>query len=125
MSLRDYLGSFHSAVGRIDDYGFDESIDINEEIRASKQAVTKVRIVLVDRSVLQVKEYIDAKYKIEKISYAYQYHDEEGKLIFRYDNARHKPDLGFIEHKHLSDGSIVKCSVPDISDVVDEVIEHI
>jgi len=125
MSLRDYLDSFHSAVGRIDDYGFAESIDINEEIRASKQAVTKVRIVLVDRSVLQVKEYIDAKYKIDKISYAYQYHDEEGKLIFRYDNARHKPDLGFIEHKHLSDGSIVKCGVPDISDVVDEVIEHI
>ncbi len=125
MSLRDYLDSFHSAVGRIDDYEFAESIDINEEIRASKQAVTKVRIVLVDRSVLQVKEYIDAKYKIDKISYAYQYHDEVGKLIFRYDNARHKPDLGFIEHKHLSDGSIVKCGVPDISDVVDEVIEHI
>ena len=125
MSLRDYLDSFHSAVGRIDDYGFAESIDINEEIRASKQAVTKVRIVLVDRSVLQVKEYIDAKYKIDKINYAYQYHDEEGKLIFRYDNARHKPDLGFIEHKHLSDDSIVKCGVPDISDVVDEVIEHI
>jgi len=125
MSLRDYLDSFHSAVGRIDDYGFAESIDINEEIRASKQAVTKVRIVLVDRSVLQVKEYIDAKYKIDKISYAYQYHDEEGELIFRYDNARHKPDLGFTEHKHLSNGSIVKCGVPDISDVVDEVIEHI
>ena len=125
MSLRDSLDSFHSAVGRIDDYGFSESIDINEEIRASKQAVTKVRIVLVDRSVLQVKEYIDAKYKIDKISYAYQYHDEEGKLIFRYDNARHKPDLGFIEHKHLSDGSIVEWSVPDISDVVDEVIGHI
>lgn len=125
MTLRDYLGSFHSAVGRIDDYGFAESVDINEEIRASKQAVTKVRIVLVDRSVLQIKEYIDAKYKIEKISYAYQYHDEEGKLIFRYDNARHKPDLGFIDHKHLNDGSIVQCGVPDISDVVDEVIEHI
>lgn len=111
MTLRDYLGSFHSAVGRIDDYGFAESVDINEEIRASKQAVTKVRIVLVDRSVLQIKEYIDAKYKIEKISYAYQYHDEEGKLIFRYDNARHKPGLGFIDHKHLNDGSIVQCGV--------------
>jgi hypothetical protein len=71
MSLRDYLGSFHSAVGRIDDYGFAESIDINEEIRVSKQAVTKARIVLLDRSVLQIKEYIDAKYKIDKINYTY------------------------------------------------------
>jgi len=56
MSLPDYLGSFHNAVGRIDDYGFAESIDINEEIRASKQTVIKVKIVLVDRSILQVKE---------------------------------------------------------------------
>jgi len=125
MSLRDYLDAFHTAVGRIDDYGFAESIDINEEIRASKQAVTRAKIALVDQSVLLVKEYIDAKYKVEKISYAYQYHDEDGKLIFRYDNARHKPDLGFINHKHLSDGSIVECAIPDISDVVDEVIEHI
>ena len=125
MSLRDCLSSFHSAVGRIDDYGFAESIDINEEIRVSKQAVTKARIVLLDRSVLKIKEYLDAKYKIEKISYAYQYHDEEGNLIFRYDNARHRPDLGCINHKHLNDGSIVECAMPDISDVVDEVIEHI
>ena len=47
------------------------------------------------------------------------------RALFRYDNARDKPDLGFIEHKHLSDGSIVKCGVPDISDVIDEVIEYI
>jgi len=37
----------------------------------------------------------------EKVSYAYQYQDGEGKLIFRYDNAAHKPGLGFIEHKWL------------------------
>ena len=125
MLLRDYLETFHRAVGKIDDYGFAESIDIKEEIRASKQVVSKVVIILIDKSVLQVKEYIDAKYKIEKISYAYQYHDEEGKLIFRYDNARHKPGLGFMDHKHLGDGSIIQCGIPNISDVVDEVLEYI
>ena len=83
MSLRDYLESFHNALSKIEDYGFADSTDINVEIRASKQAVNKVRIVLVDRSVVQIKEYIDAKYKIEKINYAYQYHDKDGKLIFR------------------------------------------
>jgi len=125
MSLRDYLDSFHRAIERIEDYGFSESIDINEEIRPAKQIVNKVKIVLVDGSVLQVREYIDAKYKIEKISYAYQYHNEVGKLIFRYDNARHKPNLGFIDHKHLNDGSVVPCPMPDIADVVDEVIAHL
>jgi hypothetical protein len=28
MSLRDYLDSFHQAIGKIDDYGFAESIKI-------------------------------------------------------------------------------------------------
>jgi hypothetical protein len=125
MSLREYLAFFHSAVGKIDDYGFADSIDINVEIRASKQVAIKVIIILVDQSILQIKEYIDAKYKIEKISYAYQYQNEEGRLIFRYDNARHKPDLGFKDHKHLNDGSIMQCDVPNVTDVVDEVIEHL
>ena len=91
MSLHDYLDSFHSAESKIEDFGFSESIDTKIEIRPSKQAVIKARILLVDGSVLQVREYIDAKYKTEKISYAYHCQDKSGKLIFRYDNARHKP----------------------------------
>jgi hypothetical protein len=125
MSLRDYLASFHRAVGRIDDYGFAESIDIREEIRAAKQAVIKSKIVLINGSVLHITEFLDAKYGLERISYAYQYQDKEGKVIFRYDNARHRPDLGFGDHKHLRGGAIVQTAAPDISDVVDEVISSI
>jgi cytochrome b involved in lipid metabolism len=122
MSLRDYLAAFHRALGRIDDYGFAESIDIREEIRAAKQAVIKSKIVLINGSVLHITEFIDAKYGVERISYAYQYQDKEGEVIFRYGNARHRPDLGFSDHKHLADGAIAQTAMPDISDVVDEVI---
>ncbi|MFH0724745.1 MAG: DUF6516 family protein [Pseudomonadota bacterium] len=125
MSLRDYLVAFHRALEKFDDYGFAESIDIKEERRAAKQAVIKSDIALVDGSVLHIKEYIDAKYDIEKISYAYQYQSRDGKLIFKYDNARHRPDLGFSNHKHLDDGTIIRTSLPDIFDVVDEVIGYI
>lgn len=72
MSLNAYLANFHRAVGRIDDYGFAESIDINQEIRVAKQAVIKSTIVLIDGSVLHIREFIDAKYKVEKTNYAYQ-----------------------------------------------------
>jgi hypothetical protein len=54
MSLRDYLDSFHQALGKIDDYGFAESIDIKEEIIPAKQAVTTAKNYLVDWSVLQI-----------------------------------------------------------------------
>lgn len=125
MSLRDYLDEFHQAVAIIDDYGFAELIDIKEEIRPAKQAVINARIVLVDGSSLHVRTYIDAKYKIEIISYAFQYHDNKGELIFRYDNARHKPELGFDEHKHQNDGTIIPTTMPDIAEIVYDVLKYL
>jgi len=68
---------FRRGIEKIEKYGYTESIDIKEEIRPNKQAIIKAKIVLVDRSVLYIKEYIDARYKIEKVSYAYQYQDRE------------------------------------------------
>jgi len=123
MSLRNYLATLHEGIQKLEDYGYTESTEIREEIRPNKQAVIKGKIVLVDGSVLHIKEYIDAKYKIERVSYAYQYQDRDGELIFRYDNAVHRLALGYREHKHTKDGVIVEASLPDISDVIDEVIE--
>ena len=122
MLLRNYLELFRRSVGKLENYGYTESIEIKEEIRTNKQAIIKANIVLVDGSVLHIKEYIDAKYKIEKVSYAYQYQDRNGGLIFRYDNAVHRPALGFKEHKHTKDGGIIEASLPDTSDIIDEVV---
>ncbi len=122
MSLRNYLELFRQALEKLENYGYTESMEIKEEIRPNKQAIIKAKIALVDRSVLHIKEYIDAKYKIEKVSYAYQYQDKKGELIFRYDNAIHRPALGFKEHKHTKGGLIIESSPPDISGIMDEVI---
>jgi hypothetical protein len=51
--------------------------------------------------------------------------DRTGRLIFRYDNAAHRPVLGFNEHKHSSDGTIYEAALPDIFDFVDELISHL
>ena len=93
MNLFEYLTIIRKAVEILEDYGFAETIDIQEEIRAGKQAVLRIQIVFVDGSALHIKEYIDDKQGIEKLSYAYQYQDKNGTLIFRYDNAAHKPAL--------------------------------
>ena len=122
MLLRNYLKLFRQALEKLENYGYTESIEIKEEIRPNKQAIIKAKITLVDRSVLHIKEYLDAKYKIEKVSYAYQYQDRNGELIFRYDNAVHRPALRFKEHKHTKDGVIIEASLPDISDIIDEVV---
>jgi len=81
MSLRNYLELFRQALEKLENYGYTESIDIKEEIRPNKQAIIKAKIALVDRSVLHIKEYIDAKYKIEKVSGL-----GHGKKAFTYRN---------------------------------------
>ncbi|MBF0200663.1 MAG: hypothetical protein HQK66_05015 [Desulfamplus sp.] len=121
MSISDYLASFRHDIERLDTYGFAESIIFQEELRAGKQAVIKAEIVLVDGSCLIIREYIGSKYGIEKLSYAYQYHDRDENLIFRYDNAAHKPKLNFVNHKHSSSG-IEMANPPEMSELVDEVI---
>jgi hypothetical protein len=123
MSLKEYLDRFRNAIEKLEIYGFSESIVIQEEIRAGKQAVLFAEVVLIDASRLVVREYIDAKYELDRISYADQYHTSDGSLIFRYDNAKHKPDLGFTEHRHDADGTIKECQPPEIHELLDEVIE--
>jgi len=71
--LNEYLAALRQQIERLDTYGFAESINFHEELRAGKQAIVKAKIVLIDGSVLFIREYIDAKYRIAKVSYAYQY----------------------------------------------------
>ena len=125
MSLRNYLELFRQAIEKLENYGYTESIEIKEEIRPNKQAIIKAKIVLVDSSVLHIKEYIDAKYTMDKVSYAYQYQGRDGELIFRYDNAVHRPALGFKEHKHTKDVVITEHALPDVSEIVDEVVGYL
>ena len=73
MTLNEYLAALRQQIERLDTYGFAESINFHEELRAGKQAIVKAKIVLIDGSVLFIREYIDAKYRIAKVSYAYQY----------------------------------------------------
>ncbi|MCX6584175.1 MAG: DUF6516 family protein [Candidatus Aminicenantes bacterium] len=122
MLLRNYLNSLHKEIEKLENYGFTESVEVKEEIRAIKQALVNVRTVFLNGSELYIKEYIDARYKIERVSYAYHYQDREGNCIFRYDDAVHKPALRYREHKHTSDGSIVPSDLPDISEIFEEII---
>jgi hypothetical protein len=125
MLLHNYLNHFRQQLKKLEDYGFSESLEIKEEIRAKKLAVITVHIVLFNGSGLHINEYIDARYKIERKSYAYHYQDNQGKCIFRYDNANHKPALGFKEHKHTKDGAVIEAPLPVISELIEEVIKYL
>ena len=42
------------------------------------------------------------------------------QLIFRYDNAVHRPSLPFLEHKHLPD-QILEIPAPPLANVLAEI----
>lgn len=122
MLLSEYLADI---VRTIDEYSKTELIthsDISSDLRTPKIGVIRGTITLLDESKLYFTEYVDARYKIQKLSYSFQYQTSRDKLIFRYDNAVHKPKLAFAEHKHLIDGSIVEADAPEFSEILREIM---
>ena len=69
--------------------------ELHIDCRTEKIGIIKGTITFLDNSCLFFTEYLDDKYKIEKLTYSFHYQQKDGTLIFRYDNAYHKPRLGF------------------------------
>ncbi len=123
MLLPEYLQDF---VKIVDDYsktGFIVTSEVMIDLRTEKIGVIKSTIVFTDDSKLFATEYVDLRYKIEKFSYSFHFQDKDGNLIFRYDNASHKPDLGFKNHKHFK-GVLCRAEAPELRDVLEEIISN-
>lgn len=122
------LTEYAAALARvIDDYSnADLIIDstITSDCRTAKIGVIKGTITFVDESRLFFTEYLDLRYKTEKLTYSFHYQDRDSALLFRYDNARHKPELDFPHHKHLADGHTVQAEIPELAGILDEIMDY-
>jgi hypothetical protein len=57
----------------------------------------------------------------KRIAYKYHYQDQNGGLIFRYDNSPHYPHLStFPDHKHLGH-TIIASKPPDLNEVLADI----
>ena len=80
----------------------------------------KGRLTFNDDSRLEFSEVKHAQ-EATKRKYRYQYMDDQNDLIFRYDNAKHYPDLpNFPHHKHLPN-EVQSCEEPSLKQVMREV----
>lgn len=80
--------------------------------------------MLVQSYLTTLYEYLNGRNGLERVDYVYEYQYEDGDPIFRYDNAKHRPDLGFRQHKHEAGGAIVEAPLPDIEEIMAEVTRH-
>lgn len=123
MSASNYFQKLMLAITKLEDYGLSTAIISRNESRPSGELFINIKVELVDQSALFVREYVVTKQEnIEHLSYAYQYQSADESLIFRYDNAAHKPPLPEKEHKHLQNGEIIACPVPEMLTIVEEIL---
>lgn len=98
---------------------------ISLETRPGNQGYLHGHISFVDNSRFFFREYLDASAEhVEKVMYTYHYQGAADRVIFRYDNAQHKPALAFTEHKHISNTEIIQADAPSIPAVLIEIARH-
>lgn len=121
MEIREYFDEIKEVIDQYSATRFVLDAIVEFDIRPGEQGYLKGAIYFADNSVLHFKEFIDTIEEIvDKLMYVYHYQYLESQLIFRYDNARHKPELAFIEHQHLPQ-QIIEFSAPSLSDVLEEI----
>lgn len=99
--------------------------ELNADYRTEKMGLIEGSITFIDDSRLFFTEYLDVRYKVEKLTYSFHYQKKNGALVFRYDNASHKPRLKFTAHKHVAAGAPLESDVPELSAVLAEIMLHL
>jgi hypothetical protein len=98
---------------------------ISFEKRPANQGYLHGVIIFVDESRFFFREYLDVSpEQIDKLSYAYHYQDKDNNLLFRYDNAPHKPALPFQDHKHIGSTDVIRVDEPVLDNVLNEIAQR-
>ena len=121
MFLEQYQTNFLNIIQKYVKIGWIISFDFAVDARSSYIGFIQGNLEFLDNSHLFFKEYINLQDTLEKLSYSFHYQDPDNNLIFRYDNAKHKPDLGYVNHKHIQE-QIIPSAIPDIEQVIKEII---
>lgn len=116
MFLNQYQSNFITTIQKYVNEGWILSFEFSVDFRSSYIGFIQGSLEFRDDSHLFFKEYIKLQDSIEKLSYSFHYQDRDNNLIFRYDNAKKKPDLGYLDHKHIED-KIIPSEIPNIEQV--------
>ncbi len=122
--IQIYFNRIKSLVDGYASASFVVDSTLNFETRPGEQGYVTGELLFVDGSRLHFREFLDGEDTIiEKLMYTYHYQNALNDLIFRYDNALHRPRLASPEHKHSADG-VQLVPAPALEDVLLEVMAY-
>ena len=100
------------------------SVSLQVDQRSAVRGFIEGSLQFRDGSQLIFREFLDATRREPRLMYAYHYQDAAQQLVFRYDNAAHRPELAQPEHKHTTSG-IALTTAPQLPALLDEILEII
>jgi hypothetical protein len=119
--IQTYFAQINTIIDQYAATSFVLEAKVSFETRPGDQGYLTGIVGFTDESKLHFSEYLDQTADgVDKLMYTYQYQNADNELIFRYDNARHKPALSSREHKHLPTQAI-EAPAPTLDDVLAEI----
>ena len=93
---------------------------------AEETVYLKGHLIIMDSSILEISMYvIESPNELSIEKYRLHYRDGAGKLIFRYDNAPHHPELDAYPHHKHTPNKITSSTMPSLKDVLNEISAYI
>lgn len=121
MSFQDYLDQIQDALNTALVVDNARLIEFQAEIRSESAGFLAGVLQYEDGSELHFREYADTSRLQPRLMYVYHYQDVDKRLIFRYDNAAHRPALSKPDHKHTTTEGVYVVMPPTLQEVLDEI----
>jgi Family of unknown function (DUF6516) len=121
-NFHDYVQTIEAVLNRTVASGEATLVNIQIDHRSSLRGFIARLLHFFDGSELHFREFVDTSQPEPKLMYAYHFQDIANNLIFRYDNAPHRPSLSQAEHKHTPSGIEIS-PAPTLAQVIDEILQ--
>jgi hypothetical protein len=123
MLVNDYFAQVEHALAQRADVILRQSIHV--EARTDTTGLIRGLLVLDDNSEFHFVEYVDTEQGFRRLRYHYHYQYADGRMILRYDDKPHYPEVTtFPHHKHVAqEDRVAASSAPTLIETLDEVIE--
>ncbi len=119
----EYAQLMTDALNAVVATGQAKQVSLQIDQRSMLRGFISGQLLFDNDSELHFREFVDLTLSEPRLMYAYHYQDANKGLVFRYDNAPHRPPLSQAEHKHTPAG-ITFSLPPTLVQIIDQILKE-